>query len=152
MGQAGGRWLDLAAIELTQGHALWLPNGIEYAHNREYLALAERAAAAQRGLYDPDSCGAGPDQDVPLASRSTGTPTATTSGNLNGEWIDVHNLGPRRAPPRRLVAARLVAAHRPRPACRATVFPTGAAIPPGGTLRLRGGCGSDSRAPSCTGA
>ena len=30
-----GRWQDLARLEMEAGLALWLPNGVEYAHNRE---------------------------------------------------------------------------------------------------------------------
>ena len=47
--KTGGRWRDLARIEMAQDLALWLPNGIETAYNREYLTLAEQAAAARRG-------------------------------------------------------------------------------------------------------
>src|SRR4051812_40274462 len=56
--KVGGRWRDLARIEMQAGLALWLPNGPEWAHNREYHQLAEQAAAAQRGVFDPDACGA----------------------------------------------------------------------------------------------
>src|SRR5688500_16376965 len=40
----GGRWRDLANLELQAGLALWLPNHVENAHNREYAVLAQRAA------------------------------------------------------------------------------------------------------------
>ena len=73
-----GRWQDLGRIEMQRGLALWLANGSEYAHNAEYHELAEEAAAARRGLYDPVSCGPGPSRRQASSCRSTGTPTATT--------------------------------------------------------------------------
>src|SRR3954467_12786829 len=63
--RSGGKWRDLSRLELQAGLVLWLPNSDEYAHNADYARLAEQAATAQRGLYDPDACGAGPDQDLP---------------------------------------------------------------------------------------
>ncbi len=141
--KTGGRWRDLARIEMAQGLALWLPNGIETAHNREYLALAERAAADRRGLYDPAACGAGPDQDVPIEVSVNWDADGNDAVNLNGEWIDVHNGGPREL---RIGGwwlrdswLRIGRGHVP-----GYRLPDSAVIPPGGTLRLRGGCGSDT--------
>src|SRR5215218_4624642 len=48
----GGGWRDLSKLELQAGLALWLPNQVENAHNREYAVLAQKAAAARKGLYD----------------------------------------------------------------------------------------------------
>ena len=108
--KSGGRLVDLAALQLKQGQALWLPNGVEYAHNREYATLAARAAAAQRNLYDPDSCGVGPDEDVPLRITANWDADSNDERNLNGEWVDVRNLGAPAREPRRLVRPRLVPA------------------------------------------
>ena len=93
-----GRWRDLARIEQQRGLALWLPNGIENAHNREYAVLAQRARAERRALYDPDACGAGPDQDVPITVTVNWDADGNDEGNLDGEWVDVHNGGSRALP------------------------------------------------------
>src|SRR5215212_3179705 len=84
--RSGGRWRDLAKIELERGLVLWLPNGVEWAHNAEYHELAERAAAARRALYDPRSCGAGPDDDLPLRIWANWDADSNDEQNLNGEW------------------------------------------------------------------
>src|SRR3954451_19717103 len=49
--RSGGAWRDVSRLEMEAGLALWLPNEVEFAHNADYSALAEEAAAAQRGLY-----------------------------------------------------------------------------------------------------
>ncbi len=140
----GGRYVDVAALELAAGHALWLPNGVEFAHNREYARLAAQAIAAQRALYDPDSCAAGPDDDVPLGVSVNWDADSNDEANLNGEWVDVRNRGTRdvdlsgwfvRDSWLRRDAGRREPGH---------VFAPGTVVPAGQSLRLRSGCGSDS--------
>src|SRR3954470_9292300 len=58
--RSGGRWLDLAKIELERGLVLWLPNDVEWAHNAEYHELAARAAGGAAGPPPPPHRGAGP--------------------------------------------------------------------------------------------
>ena len=55
--------------------------------------LAERAAAAQRGLYDPDACRPGPDQDLPVAVSANWDADGNDAQNLDGEWVEVRNGG-----------------------------------------------------------
>ena len=93
--RSGGRWRDLARIELAAGHALWLPSGDEWAHNRDYARLGAEAAAARRNLYDPDYCGAGPDQDLPVSIAINWDADGNDEGNLNGEYVDIRNGGAR---------------------------------------------------------
>jgi endonuclease YncB( thermonuclease family) len=137
----GGRWRDLAKLELQAGLALWLPNHVENAHNREYAVLAQRAAAARRGLYDPAACGAGPEQDLPLTVTVNWDADGNDAQNLDGEWVEVHNGGGRdlalggwwvRDSFLRFGRDR-VPGHR---------FPDATVVPAGGTLRLRVGCGA----------
>ena len=139
----GGRWQDLARLEMEAGLALWLPNGIEYAHNREYHELAEQAAAAQRGLYDADACGVGPDQDLPVSLSVKWDADGNDRQNLNGEWVDVRNAGPRPLP---LGGWWFRDSWLNYDASRVPgyAFPATAVVPPGGSLRLHMGCGTDS--------
>ncbi|MGI8622007.1 MAG: hypothetical protein ACR2NB_00660, partial [Solirubrobacteraceae bacterium] len=144
--RSGGRWKDLARLEIAAGHALWLPNGDEYAPNLEYEKLASRAIAAQRNLYDPDFCGAGPDQDLPLSLAVNWDADGNDEHNLNGEWADVRNGGAR---PLSLAGwffrdsfLRYDATGRV-PGFR---FPASAVVPAGGSVRLRMGCGTDTAA------
>ena len=92
--RVGGRWQDLSRMELEQGLALWLPNGVEWAHNRDYDALAEEAAAAHRDLYDPGACAGAPSPDAQLAVDVNWDADGDDEHDLNGEWVDIRNLGP----------------------------------------------------------
>jgi endonuclease YncB( thermonuclease family) len=137
----GGRWRDLAKLELQAGLALWLPNHVENAHNREYAVLAQRAAAAGKALHDPDACGAGPDQDLPITVTVNWDADGNDAGNFNGEWVDIHNGGGRDL---RLggwwVRDSFLRFGRDRtPGYR---IPDGTVVPAGETLRLRVGCGA----------
>jgi endonuclease YncB( thermonuclease family) len=139
----GGRWQDLARIQLAQGHALWLPNGVEWAHNREYADLAARAVAARRNLYDPGACGAGPDDDLPVTIAVNWDADGSDEGNLNGEWVEIRNGGGR---PLRLggwffrdSSLRVSTKRRPP----GYEFPASAVVPAGGSVRLRTGCGAN---------
>ncbi len=136
----GGRWRDLSKLELQAGLALWLPNHVENAHNREYLRLAERAAAARKGLYDPSACGAGPDEDLPVSVTVNWDADGNDSQNLDGEWVDIHNGGGRdlalggwwvRDSFLRIGKGGV-------PGYR---LPASAVVPAGRTLRVRVGCG-----------
>jgi endonuclease YncB( thermonuclease family) len=134
-----GRWRDLSRIELQRGLALWLPNSDEDAHNREYGVLAQRALRAQKGLYDPDACGAGPDQDIPLSVSVNWDADGDDEANLEGEWVDVHNGGSRAIDVGgwwiRDSWLRYGAGHVP-----GFRIPAGTSIGAGQTLRLRVGC------------
>ena len=141
--RTGGRWHDLGRMVIARGLALWLPNGIETAHNREYLALVEKAAAAGKGLYDPDSCGAGPDQDVPIDVSVNWDADGDDASNLDGEWVEIHNGGTR---PLDLSGwwvrdswLRYGRGHVP-----GYRFEAGTALAPGATLRVHAGCGADT--------
>jgi endonuclease YncB( thermonuclease family) len=138
--KAGGRWRDLARMEIKRGLALWLPNGVEDAHNREYLQLAERAAAAQKRLYDPDACGAGPEQDIPVSLTVNWDADGDDEANLDGEWIDVHNGGSHDLYLGGwwLRDSWLRYGRDHVPGYR---IPDGTVVPAGGNLRLRAGCG-----------
>jgi endonuclease YncB( thermonuclease family) len=136
-----GHWRDLAALELEAGLALWLPNKVETAHNRQYEELAAAALSAGLRLYDPDGCGAGPDDDVPLALRVNWDGNGPDGKNLNGEYVDVRNGGTR---PVSLAGWWFRdSALRYRHGIPGYPFPASAVVPAGGSLRLRVGCGDN---------
>ena len=134
--RVGGAWLDLGRILMEQGHALWLPNGIEHAHNHEYHRLAEQAAARRRNLYDPAYCGSGPDQDADLGMRLNWDAQGDDGANPNGEWVELRNAGGKDVS----LAGWWFRDSR---LARFT-FPPYAMIPAGGSLRLHVGCGPNS--------
>jgi len=137
----GGRWRDLAKMELEAGLALWLPNHIENAHNREYAVLAQEAAAARKKLYDPDACGGGPDQDLPIGVTVNWDADGNDAQNLDGEWIDIHNGGARALSLGGWwVRDSFLRFGRNR--TPGYLVPAGTVVPAGDTLRLRVGCGA----------
>jgi endonuclease YncB( thermonuclease family) len=142
--KSGGRYVDLGAQELTAGLALWLPNGVEYAHNREYATLAAQAIAARRNLYDPSSCGAGPDDDVPLTVAVNWDADGNDASNLNGEWVDVRNRGTRAVDLSGWFVRDSWLRRDPGRREPGHVFAPGTVLPAGETLRLHAGCGADS--------
>jgi endonuclease YncB( thermonuclease family) len=139
----GGRWRDLGRIEMEQGLALWLSNQREYAHNAEYHTLAEQAAAARRGLYNPTYCGAGPSPDANIQLTVNWDAEGNDESNLNGEWVKLRNLGRADVPLGgwwfRDSFLRYNRRHVP-----GFEFPASAKIPSGGSIRLRIGCGRNS--------
>jgi endonuclease YncB( thermonuclease family) len=138
--RSGGRWVDLARILIEQGHALWLSNPDEWAHNAEYRALAEQAAARQINLYDPDFCGAGPSPEAQLRVSVNWDADGNDERNRNGEWVDVRNLGPAPVPIGGwwVRDSYLIKNARGVPGFE---FPAGAVVPAGGAIRLHVGCG-----------
>jgi endonuclease YncB( thermonuclease family) len=137
-----GRWRDLGRVVMARGLALWLPSGSEFAHNREYHLLAERAAAAGRGLYDPASCRPGPDQDVPIGLSANWDADGNDQQNLDGEWIEVRNGGARPLP---LGGWRVRDSWQrdTRGAAIGYALPAGTVVPAGGAVRVHVGCGAD---------
>ena len=143
--RSGGRWVDVSRVLMERGLALWLPNPVEYAHNLEYRRLAQEAAAAHRGLYDPAACGAGPDQDLPIELLVNWDADGNDAQNINGEWVDIRNDGPRDLPIGgwwfRDSWLEYNRNHIP-----GFEFPGYARVPAGGSIRLHMGCGPNSPA------
>ena len=96
--RSGGRWQDLGKLLVQSGHALWLPNPVEWAHNEEYHRLAQDAANRRLNLYDPDYCGAGPSPEAALDVSIKWDADGNDDRNVNGEWIDIRNTGPAPVP------------------------------------------------------
>ena len=129
----GGRWVDTGEVLVAEGHALWLPNGIEYAWNRAY----SRPPSAR----PPTACGssihaAAAPARAPGWSRAcacAGTPAATTRRTSTGSGRASQPVRPP-APARRLVVPRLLA--------RSLVFPRGAVVPPHRSVTVHVGHGT----------
>jgi endonuclease YncB( thermonuclease family) len=92
----GGKWRDVDRILLREGLAVWLPNGNEWVWNKSYSTIAERAAAAHRGIWDPTACGRGPEDWAKLSMSLNGDADGIDQENLNGEWVRIRNLDPTR--------------------------------------------------------
>lgn len=131
----GGRWRDVGRILLAEGLALWMPNRTEWAWNPRYSVLAERAAAAHVGIWNPTACAPGPDDGHPLKVwvnwQSDGT------GSPDGEWVRVRNLDP--------VNALALDGWAVRDSMRRQYrFPPSTVIAPGSVLTVHVGRGDDT--------
>jgi endonuclease YncB( thermonuclease family) len=132
-----GRWRDVGRVLLAEGDVLWLPNGVEYAWNRTYSALAERAAAAGVGLWNPTGCGSGPSQGSPLQMSLNWDADGNDGLNVNGEWARIRNLDPGADVPLGGWWLRDSALRRYR-------FPAWARIPAGGAVTFHVGSGTST--------
>ncbi len=133
----GGRWQDVGAILMAEGHTLFLANPKESAWNLRYDRLGQEAALAGRGLWNPAHCGAGPAQDVPLRIWANWNPPGVDNLDLNGEWTKVRNDSPDRA-------VSLAGWWIRDSMQRRFTIPRGTVVAPGQTLTLHTGSGPDS--------
>ena len=135
----GGHWVDPAAILLREGHALWLPNPVEYAWNRSYSVLTRQAAATGRNLFDRDYCKPGPGPVTAPFLQVRWDAAGVDGQNINGEWGRIYNLGTR---PLRLRGWRFRDSH-----LRSYRFPRGAVVRPRARVTVhigRGHSGGDN--------
>ena len=138
----GGQWVDTGALQVSAGLALpdLLPD--EYTHNLNYMRRAQQAAAAGLGMWgDSAKCGVGPNQTEPLKVTVNWDAEGNDAANVNGEWIDIQNLG---TVPVQLGGWWLRdAAYRGYKA-HGYVIPAGTSVEPGATLRIHVGRGTNS--------
>ena len=137
--RVNGIWTDVGAMQLDAG--LVLPDLIpeEYWHNLDYMRRAQTAAASGVGFWGaPTRCGYGPSQEDALKVTVNWDADGNDGENVNGEWVDVENLG-----------ANVVdlsgwwvrdAAYRGTKAHGYT-FPAGTTVAPGARVRLKVGNG-----------
>ena len=132
--RSGGRWHDAGAVLMGEGHGLWDPNGKEWAWNKRYAKLAQRAARDARELWDPDACRPGPSQASILELKVKWDAPGQDGKNVNGEWVRIRNTDPVNDVPLRGWWLRDAFLRR-------YTFPRGAVVPAGGSIRLRMGRG-----------
>ncbi|HEU4658763.1 MAG TPA: lamin tail domain-containing protein [Capillimicrobium sp.] len=88
----GGQWVDVASTMIAEGHALWLPNGREWAWNERDSLLAQQAAAQGAGLWNTEYCGGGPPAALKVWVNSNAP--GDDAQHPDGEWIRVKNTDP----------------------------------------------------------
>lgn len=133
------RWRDAGRILMDEGHALPLANRTEWALNRSYRRLAQRAAARHIRLWNPQYCGAGPEQSARLRVWVNSNPPGPDPKGRSGEWARIRNLD----------RTRGVAIGRwwlRDSGLRRYTFRAGTTIPAGGTLTLYVGRGTNTGA------
>ncbi len=133
-----GSWVDTGRELVADGHALWLPHGIEYAWNRSYKQLSEQAAARRQRLFDSDACGPGPAPDVQPELELEWDARGNDGRNINGEWARIEN--PSTQP------LQLEGWWFRDSSARRFTFPPGTVVPPEDDITLHVGQGNSDEA------
>jgi endonuclease YncB( thermonuclease family) len=84
-----GHWVDLGSVLIASGHAMLMEVDNDHAFNLRYNRLTQEAALAQRGMWNPRACGAGPQQDVPIRLWADWEPTGNDTADH--EWVKIQN-------------------------------------------------------------
>jgi endonuclease YncB( thermonuclease family) len=135
--KVGGRWQDLGAIEMSEGHTLWMSDERETAWNAVYDKLGQEAEQKHIGLWDPTHCGSGPDQNVPVRLWVNWDPHGIDQADVNGEWVKIQNLSPTTSLPLGRWWMR-------DSGLRGFTFPRRTMLPPGATITVHDGHGRRS--------
>jgi endonuclease YncB( thermonuclease family) len=133
----GGRWKDLGETEMARGLTLWMHVRGETAWNLRYNTLGQEAQHRHIGMWNPTTCGVGPDQDVPLKTWVMSDPLGDDPSNLDGEYIRIENLSP-------TVAVPLAGWWVRDSGLRRFTFPAGTVLRPGHTITVHVGSGQSS--------
>jgi endonuclease YncB( thermonuclease family) len=128
-----GRWQDLGEILMREGHTLWMDNTSDTAWNHRYDVLGQLAAQARRNLWNSTTCGAGPQQEVPIRVFVLSDPVGWDTPD--GEWVKVQNQSPTET-------LRLGGWWVRDAMLRRFTFPAGTAVAPGATVTLHVGAGA----------
>ena len=133
----GGHWQDAGSLLVAEGHALWDPNGKEWAWNKTYAKLSQFAARSGDGIWDTEACGVGPALAAPLKVKVKWDAEGKDGRNVNGEFVRITNSD--------TVNAVSLAGWWVRDSfLRRYTFPASAVVPAGGSIRLRVGKGSNN--------
>ncbi len=135
-------WVDVQIVLLEEGYVLWKPERTESAHNGEYGLAAQRGLMTGQQLYNPNhrlgTCKPGPRQAMPLSIKINYSSFDPVKGSVvNREWIKIHNGGEKSVPLRgwRIRTATHIQYFR---------FPGWASIPPGKSVTVHSGNGSNA--------
>ena len=132
-----GTYRDVGRTMLNEGHAVWVAGTYEWAWNYSYSALAQRAALAHAGIWNPDYCSAGPGDSSKIKVWVNHNPEQSGREEAEHEWIRVKNLDPVNFLP---VGGWWVRDS----GYRRFVFPPWTLIAPGATLTVHTGRGSNT--------
>lgn len=132
-----GRWVDVGAVLLQEGLALWFPNATEWAWNKSYGLFAYQAAEKGIGIWNKTSCGAGPSQSSGLEMKVKWDAHGTDNQNINGEWARITNTD--------LVNEVSLGGWWFRDShLRRYKFPSNVSIPAGGSIQVHAGGGRNT--------
>lgn len=85
---------EVAKVLLEEGYGLPMPSSeLKGKVNKAYRRKAGIAQDAGIRIWDPESCGTGPDQNQPLSLRVMWDADGSDDANRAGEWVEVRNDG-----------------------------------------------------------
>lgn len=130
----GGKWVDLAELEMERGLTLWMHH--EPSIDHLYNTLEQEAALRGIGMFNTTHCGVGPNQDVPLKVMVMSDPFGNeATDGYDTELVRIQNLSPTKP---------ISLAHwwMRDSMLRRYTFPAGTVVPAGGTITLHVGRGT----------
>jgi endonuclease YncB( thermonuclease family) len=133
-----GRWTDVGTLQLQRSHALWHPHHTENLHDPAYHRLAVQASRGGKRLWNTEKCKAGPYPTLPLRMWVQTDAEGNDLTNVNGEWAKLHNTS--------ATATLNLSGWLLRTAAGQIAYriPRGTKIPPGETLTVHVGQGTDT--------
>jgi len=137
-----GRFVDIDGIDvgevmLQESLALPYAHGSETSRNNKYLDIAAVARSSGQGIWNPEACGVGPNQEIELKLEVRWDAEGDDTQNVNGEWVDIINNGND--------SISLSGWRLRDPSTRFYTFPANSIIPPGEIMRVHIGSGTDSQ-------
>ena len=133
----GKHWRDVGRILVSEGLALWWPGLAEDASNARYSLLSQKAAAARKGLFDPEACGIGPNQGHPIGLWAQWDADGNDRDDVNGEYVKIRNYDVNNWLP-------LSGWYLRDSGLRRFTFPPGSAVPPNSSVTVYAGIGEDA--------
>ena len=138
--QSDGHLVDSTTWLLERGMGVWMPRKGEMTNSKAHHRAADLAAAAGIGWFDEDRCGAGPGPDGSLQMtvqwNADATKALTAVQRRNQEFVRIRNVS---TVPVDIDGWTLRVGND-----RSRKVPAGGAIPPGGTLTVHVGYGTNT--------
>ena len=133
-------WLDDGTFVneslVADGFALARDYPPDTTYTARLAAAQQRAETSGVGLWAPDACGHATGSGLQITDIEYDAP-GNDNDNLNGEWVEITNAGPRTETMSSWVLKDESASHR-------YIFPDGFTLSPGSSLKVHTGCGTDT--------
>jgi len=138
--RSGGKLVDSTTSMLERGLGVWMPRKGEVTNSKAHHRAADLAAAAGTGWFDEDRCGAGPGPEGALQMtvqwNADATKALSDAQRRNEEFIRIRNVS---TVPVDIDGWTLRVGND-----RSRKVPAGGAIPPGGTVTVHVGYGTNT--------
>lgn len=138
--KSGGQQVDATTWLLERGMGVWMPRKGEVTNSKAHHRAADLAAAADTGWFDEDRCGAGPGPEGALQMtvqwNADATKALSDAQRRNEEFIRIRNVS---TVPVDIDGWTLRVGND-----RSRKVPAGGAIPPGGTVTVHVGYGTNT--------